>query len=910
MTITVPPRNARLPSGPPGSRGGEVRRGLLSTLMLTTVVVGVPVALLIFVGNPLPSTAPGTDWLTADVTIDVVLNLLALVLWIAWVHFVVCVVIEWRAARRASGLPGQVPLGGGSQLLARRLVAGVLLLGGAATLAPSTTGLAEPPPISVTQDFVTAERTGGRTVTAGAPAIQEATVSPTTAAQKFYEVQPPEGRRHDCLWDIAERTLGDPLRYKEIFELNRDRVQPDGRSLADADLIHPGWIFTMPTDASGPGITVVEPVAPPSAVAGQPTPAGQDVRTAPGPTGPDESRLVPQPGTPAPPAEEGDQNNDRALLGGGLLMAGLLVALSARRGPYGDPDAMEQRMRLAADDETAGLLDRALRILAAARAGQGLPLPEVALAYASREQLVLHLTGAAGAPALSEPPHPWQAEESGRSWTVRADDLPPGPAPNVAAPYPALVNIASQHGFELLVDLELAPGLVALGGDARVARDVAVSLAVELATNTWSDGVTVTLVGFGEELADAAPDHLRQVATLSAVLADVEDDSGRVDDLARALGVEGVLAGRLSRAPERWRPHVLVLSGPPTPEESVRLQHLVGRGRTPLAVVCVGDAPSARWRFVVDGSGSVDLGLLGVRGQARALPPEEYREIATLARRFDETRAQRSLEVAAMTPLAAMIEHSAAVVSLPTGVPAVQIQLLGPVDVVAPGPVEEPRRALLTEVVVAAALHRNGLHDAVLRSTVWPRGVSDDVVADVIRDVNRWLGGSRFFQADDGRWCLDDDVHTDWDVFRALVSDGTGVGEADRLLRALDLARGEAFSAVPAGRYRWLAFHRAARDARVLATTVARRAAEILDGDPKRAGAALHAGLKLAPTAEVLWRDMLRLVASRDPSSLAVTIAALDDALDRNGIRRAEPETDALIEQLAPQMNRDAGRTA
>ena len=58
---------------------------------------------------------------------------------------------------------------------------------------------------------------------------------------------------------------------------------------------------------------------------------------------------------------------------------------------------------------------------------------------------------------------------------------------------------------------------------------------------------------------------------------------------------------------------------------------------------------------------------------------------------------------------------------------------------------------------------------------------------------------------------------------------------------------------------------------------------------------------------------MARHVASRRiprPELLAVTIAALDDALARNGIRRAEPETDALIEQLAPQMNRDAGRTA
>ena len=292
------------------------------------------------------------------------------------------------------------------------------------------------------------------------------------------------------------------------------------------------------------------------------------------------------------------------------------------------------------------------------------------------------------------------------------------------------------------------------------------------------------------------------------------------------------------------------------------------------------------------------------------VPPEEYREIATLARRFDETRAQRSLEVAAMTPLAAITETSAPMVSLPTGVPAVQIQLLGPVDVVAPGPVEEPRRALLTEVVVAAALHRDGLHDAVLRSAVWPRGVSDDVVADVIRDVNRWLGGSRFLQADDGRWCLDDDVHTDWDVFRALVTTGQAWGRQTGW---------SALSTWPVARH----FRLSPRDATGGSPSTGQlampgsspprwRAAlpRSWTAIPERAGAALHAGLKLAPTAEVLWRDMLRLVASRDPSSLAVTIAALDDALARNGIRRAEPETDALIEQLAPQMNRDAGRTA
>ena len=166
---------------------------------------------------------------------------------------------------RVAGCPSgvrparQVPFGGGSQLLARHLVAGVLLLA-----APDASAVHDGPCRAASAFRHSGLRDRGADWGAhphGRRAgNQEATVSPTTTAQKFYEVQPPEGRRHDCLWDIAERTLGDPLRYKEIFELNRDRVQPDGRSLVDADLIHPGWIFTMPADASGPGITVVEPV--------------------------------------------------------------------------------------------------------------------------------------------------------------------------------------------------------------------------------------------------------------------------------------------------------------------------------------------------------------------------------------------------------------------------------------------------------------------------------------------------------------------------------------------------------------------------------------------------------------------------------------------------------------------------
>ena len=52
--------------------------------------------------------------------------------------------------------------------------------------------------------------------------------------------------RGDTLWQIAEDELGDPRRYPELAEANRGDLQPDGRSLAEPDLILPGWILEIP----------------------------------------------------------------------------------------------------------------------------------------------------------------------------------------------------------------------------------------------------------------------------------------------------------------------------------------------------------------------------------------------------------------------------------------------------------------------------------------------------------------------------------------------------------------------------------------------------------------------------------------------------------------------------------------
>ncbi|GIJ49559.1 hypothetical protein Val02_64450 [Virgisporangium aliadipatigenens] len=87
---------------------------------------------------------------------------------------------------------------------------------------------------------------------------------------KYYIVGEPVGAQREYLFGIAVRTLKNGNRYREIFDLNADRVQPDGGILTDAMDLRPGWILALPPDASGPGVKV-GPIPPytPSSVPSQ-----------------------------------------------------------------------------------------------------------------------------------------------------------------------------------------------------------------------------------------------------------------------------------------------------------------------------------------------------------------------------------------------------------------------------------------------------------------------------------------------------------------------------------------------------------------------------------------------------------------------------------------------------------------
>ncbi|WP_425582403.1 LysM peptidoglycan-binding domain-containing protein, partial [Streptomyces synnematoformans] len=245
---------------------GDVLRAFFAFLALVVLVVGVPGALAYFIGWPLPDSAPSLDMLNEDVTADVFLKVFAVVVWLAWAQFAACVLVEAKAAASGMGMPGRVPGSGASQALARQLVAAVLLLtAGAASFAPGLSQLGQQLDQHQQPPVAAAQQTPGQQVDTARPAVDVETprgeagggeVRKDTREQaerdtKFYRIQPPEGRHHDSLWEIAERHLGDGRRYGEIYQLNKDRIQPDGSKLSQASLIRPGWIMEMPADAQG-----------------------------------------------------------------------------------------------------------------------------------------------------------------------------------------------------------------------------------------------------------------------------------------------------------------------------------------------------------------------------------------------------------------------------------------------------------------------------------------------------------------------------------------------------------------------------------------------------------------------------------------------------------------------------------
>ncbi|MET7804364.1 LysM peptidoglycan-binding domain-containing protein [Micromonospora chersina] len=278
-------------------RTGQVLTGLGALVVLCAVLVGGPVALLAFAGNPLPDHLPtlaevGTA-LTSRDDGQLFLRALAVVGWFGWATFAFSVLVELLAGalrRPAPRLPGMRR----QQRAAAALVGSVALILAASPAAASAATLAAP------QAGHAAAQAGAAQAGHAAPPVRAASV---TTSPAVYRVA-----KGDYLGEVADRYLDDFDRYREVARLNR---------LADPDRIRPGQLLKLPEGAVDAGARrhatgrlVVTPASPAPGPATAPGGGGASSTTpkgkpSPHPTGRDTTPTVEAPAGQQPAMSTG-----------------------------------------------------------------------------------------------------------------------------------------------------------------------------------------------------------------------------------------------------------------------------------------------------------------------------------------------------------------------------------------------------------------------------------------------------------------------------------------------------------------------------------------------------------------------------------------------------------------------------
>ncbi|WP_088284918.1 LysM peptidoglycan-binding domain-containing protein [Kineosporia sp. A_224] len=292
-------------------------------------------------------------------------------------------------------------------------------------------------------------------------------------------------------------------------------------------------------------------------------------------------------------------------------------------------------------------------------------LPDVVAARLSATELELVL-----AEPRPQAPGAWTVHAAGTRWTLdrgAPTGFDPAAAGRLLAPYPALASVGYTAGGEYwLLDLERA-GSVALTGDPARCLDLARFIAAELAHNTWSEQLAVTLAGFGDEIADLNPDRVTVTTDPAAAVTRSLTQLRNVAWALKSAGID-VLTGRLRDvAADLLFPQVVLLADLHDPDLLEELAPLLaavhggrdtgrsdgpgdgpgdgrdcGGHRTAAAVVLTGrylPTSDAAWQLRIDADGALHIPALGLDLVAQQLPAHEAAQLAqllTVAARTDD----------------------------------------------------------------------------------------------------------------------------------------------------------------------------------------------------------------------------------------------------------------------------------
>ncbi|GAB3971235.1 hypothetical protein GCM10029978_046040 [Actinoallomurus acanthiterrae] len=253
---------------PRQTRTGEVARGLGALAVLILLLAGLPAALAVVGGSPLPHGMPTWAQISAILTRPDTSNTLFLAAvkvigWAAWSLFTLATFLEaagYVRGRPARRLPTPIrPM----QHLARDLVAmaALVITTGAPVTGPTTAALTHQTAAAATSAIPPA--TAHVAAHVPSPTGLHESVRPATHATSAPGTRPWKTRiikRGDTLWAIARHEYGSGSKYLRIFNASKHLHQPHGLPrLTDPAQIRPGQHLKIPdtghTGLSGRGRT-------------------------------------------------------------------------------------------------------------------------------------------------------------------------------------------------------------------------------------------------------------------------------------------------------------------------------------------------------------------------------------------------------------------------------------------------------------------------------------------------------------------------------------------------------------------------------------------------------------------------------------------------------------------------------
>jgi len=706
--------------------------------------------------------------------------------------------------------------------------------------------------------------------------------APAPAMPRRYTVKP-----RDTLWGIADRELGDPFRWHDIYRRNQDRLQPDGGALTDPDLIRPGWTLELPasTASSQPGAVQAPAPTPPQPAPPAQTPAThQQPEQAPATTarqmtaptgtslpGPQERTRPQLPSHPTGPARPAVELPSGAVVGLSLA-GGIAVALAAAR--------LHQRRRRRLGEPRPGITHV-----------DPLVTPTVQrLRRAARASSPPDADGHAPDRSLDRDPDLDRAEDADatirRAAPAATVPTPLGPEVSVR---PGVVAIGQRDGQEVTVDL--TDGGLGLDGPTAPAAARAVIVAL-LATQPQADAVEVLVVGeplAAQLLGDAAPTlGLRVVAGLDTALSTVEVEM--IHRLRLLQGHEASdVASYLEVDPAEPLPTIVLVADPAHDTEgwAQRLAAVLAMGqRLGIGALLLGPiqgvgtlilGPEAEIQAVQHETEGALSGLVG--GRAFTLGQAEAAELLAVVAAGRGTHPALPPEQPPPEPgLPAAPAPRAQATTVPDGRAApderpIRVRLFGPLRIeLDDAEVRTGLRTKSKELLAFLLLHPDSVGRETASEALWPDmdpARSAARAKDALRSLRQALqtvtgqAGATVVELVGDRWRVNPDL-VDADVWRFQAALATVATAADDQARLEALTRaGAAYGGtlLEGADYDWA--EAAREELRRQAADVAGRLGELREqaGDLDGAIAALEDGARWDTYNEELHQRIMRLQA-------------------------------------------------